>query len=559
MRPSPMQLMNHREFPVLYVDDEPQNLRIFEITFQRDFDVLTAESAAEGMRLLNENPIAVVLSDHKMPEMTGTEFLARVRELDDRTVRILVTAYGNAETLGSAINDGSIYRYVPKPWEPDEMRVTLRRAIEAYALDRERDALIHELTMVNRLSRLMHRETDPNRLIGVLLDAAHKQLGFDAVALLFFDDRDRVLEWAGLEPNDGEVANTVRQIEISVDTASNFIHQLRKGHPQELRVENLSELEPPIREWVAEVSAEEILVVPLLGKDKVIGAMAIDNRSGGRRFGADDRTLLDGLAVQAVIAIQNARLIDDLKNSRRRVEHADLLGTLAAGLSQEIDDPRCPIRTFLSLAPERRSSDDAASWAEHHALACSEVERVSGLAATLSRLANGGREIPLPEPVDACELAREVATRMDPEFKAAGVELEIDLDDETPKLSAIRIQLRQVIMNLLTNALQAAPEGTGVRLAVMPSPAGTQEGVGISVTDHGPGIAEGDLEQIFDPFFAPSGPDPETGLGLVISHRIVADHRGEIEVRSRIGEGATFQVTLPCAGAAAAPGKTGPG
>ncbi|MCP4035767.1 MAG: response regulator, partial [bacterium] len=82
MRPSPLRLMDHREFPLLYVDDEPDNLRIFELTFRKDFTILTAKNAEEGLRVLNDNPIAVVLSDHRMPGMTGVEFLARVRAID---------------------------------------------------------------------------------------------------------------------------------------------------------------------------------------------------------------------------------------------------------------------------------------------------------------------------------------------------------------------------------------------------------------------------------------------------------------------------------------------
>ena len=83
MRPKPTRLLDHREYPVLYVDDEPDNLRIFELTFRRDFTVLTATNAKEGLELLSQHPVAVVLSDQKMPGIEGVEFLRRVRELDD--------------------------------------------------------------------------------------------------------------------------------------------------------------------------------------------------------------------------------------------------------------------------------------------------------------------------------------------------------------------------------------------------------------------------------------------------------------------------------------------
>src|SRR5262249_48341706 len=96
-----------------------------------------------------------VLSDQRMPGMTGVEFLARAAEVDPRAVRILVTGYGDAETLGHAINSGSIYRFVPKPWTPEEMRVTVRRGIEGYALDREREQPLRELTLPNRIAKSM--------------------------------------------------------------------------------------------------------------------------------------------------------------------------------------------------------------------------------------------------------------------------------------------------------------------------------------------------------------------------------------------------------------------
>ena len=164
MRPKPTRLLDHREYPVLYVDDEPDNLRIFELTFRRDFTVLTATNAKEGLELLSQHPVAVVLSDQKMPGIEGVEFLRRVRELDSQVVRILVTAYGDANTLGDAINDGNIYRYLPKPWEPDDMRLTVQRAIESYALEAERTTLLEELMILNRLSRTIHRDIDRGHL-----------------------------------------------------------------------------------------------------------------------------------------------------------------------------------------------------------------------------------------------------------------------------------------------------------------------------------------------------------------------------------------------------------
>jgi CheY-like chemotaxis protein len=188
MEPNPLSLLDYREYPVLYVDDEPENLRIFELGFRREFSIVTANSGEAGLRILNQQPVAVVLSDQRMPGMTGVEFLTRARELDPKTIRVLVTAYGDAETLSIAINDGSIYRYVPKPWEAEDLRLTLKRSIEVYALDRERESLVRELTAVNQIAKTINQELDLGPLLDQLLGAITDELGFDAAAVLFLDD-----------------------------------------------------------------------------------------------------------------------------------------------------------------------------------------------------------------------------------------------------------------------------------------------------------------------------------------------------------------------------------
>ena len=553
MQPQPRQVLDLREFPVLYVDDEPENLRVFELAFRRQFSILTAQSAEEGLRLLNENPVAVVLSDQRMPGVSGVEFLSRVRSLDPTTIRILVTAYGDAEILGEAINDGSIYRYVPKPWEPEDMRVTLCRAIERYALEREKSTILSELTLLNQLSKALHREIDLGRLIELLLRATHDELGFDGAALLFWEEGGERLAWRGEAPCEGDLAPRLREVEIVRADAPDFFQNVAAGQFQTLRADALEDCEPGIRQWVREVAADEILVVPLMGSNAPIGVLAVDNRSGGRRLGADDRTLLDGLAVQAVIAIENARLVEDLRDSRQQVLRADRLGTLgtmAAGIAHEINNPLVSLQTFLTLAPEKRDEADPSFWSDYHALAVSELERIRGLVSTMSRLARDGSQCDRVERglVDLCELAREVMELSRPGAEAAQVELSVEFEPTMPKVLGSRDQLHQVLLNLLMNAVQACDAGGGVKVRVGPTAGLPQDRVQLVVSDSGAGIESEYIDRVFDPFFTTKDPDRGTGLGLMIAHQIVADHGGSIGVRSRPGEGATFTVVLPVAG-----------
>ncbi len=546
MQVRPQRILDYREFPVLYVDDEPENLRIFELGFRREFSVLTAGSGEQGLSVLSRRPVAVVLSDQKMPGLTGVEFLSRARELDPKTIRMLITAYGDAATLSSAINEGCVYRYIAKPWYPEELRLAVRRGIEVYALDRERDQLLRELTTLNRVARTINQELELDPLLGLLLEAVVGELGFDAASVLLFDERSRALRLARMAPSRTPAESLVGR-EIRAGDAPRFLQRLEAGELQLLTLEQSAGYEAPVRAWVTEVAADQLLVVPLVAKSRVLGALAVDNRRGGPGFEADERLLLDGFATQAAIAVANAQLVDALRRSRQHVARADRLGTvgtLAAGVAHEINNPLVSIQTFLSLAPAKRAESDAEFWGSYHQLALSELERIRGLVATLSRLARGGGERPPRAACDVAEIADEAARLVAHEAHEAQVTIALEADPDTPKVAAVREQLHQVLLNLLLNAVQATPPGGRIRVRVW-GEEGDAPAARVEVADTGCGIAPGHIEQIFDPFFTTKGPDQGTGLGLMICHHIVSDHGGSIEVESEPGGGSRFRMRLP--------------
>ncbi len=543
-QPHPVDL---RAFPLLYVDDESENLRVFELTFRREFRIVTAASGEEGLeRLMNER-FAVVLSDQKMPGMTGVEFLSRVREMAPETMRMLVTAYGSVDTLSHAINDGSVYRYIAKPWQPEDMRVALKRAIEHYALDREREALVRELRTVGELAATITRELAVDKLTELLVASLTDTLHYDGAALLLYDPTRESLVFDRRVPSDVPTAAFLESHQLTREHAAELLDALARGEPRLLTLDHCLDYPAPMRDWLTEI-AGDVLVVPLVGKAGLLGALAVDNRSGGAPFEPRDCTLLAAVAHQAAIALQNARLVEDLRSSRQQVLRADrlgTLGTLAAGLAHEINNPLTSIHTFLSLAPAKRTEADEEFWGSYHRLACSEVERIRGLVATMSRL---GREDSGAAKRSACDLgaiASEVVTLVAPEAERSRVGLEITADPASPKLMASREQIHQLLLNLTLNAIHASPEGEAVRIRIEPGGPALGDGATIEVVDAGEGIGEDDLERIFDPFFTTKGPDHGTGLGLMICHRIVTEHDGLIEVTSRPGEGACFRVRLP--------------
>ena len=128
---------------MLVVDDEPDNLDLLYRTFRREFNVLRAESGHEALKVLKEHgEVGVIISDQRMPEMKGTEFLSRtVPEFPD-TVRIILTGFTDVEDLVDAINAGQVYRYITKPWDPDALKRVVQQAASTYELLKQRgDAL----------------------------------------------------------------------------------------------------------------------------------------------------------------------------------------------------------------------------------------------------------------------------------------------------------------------------------------------------------------------------------------------------------------------------------
>ncbi|HLM55002.1 MAG TPA: HD domain-containing phosphohydrolase [Pyrinomonadaceae bacterium] len=127
--------MNHK---ILLVDDEPANLRLLERLFRRDYEVLTAASGEDALRLLSQHDVALVVTDQRMPGMTGVELLARTFDMRPHMVRILLTGYTDMGALLDAINRGQIYRYVTKPWDNDDLRLTVAQALRHYEANRSR-------------------------------------------------------------------------------------------------------------------------------------------------------------------------------------------------------------------------------------------------------------------------------------------------------------------------------------------------------------------------------------------------------------------------------------
>ena len=159
---------DYKRFAVLYVDDEEKSLKSFARAFGDQFRILTAPSAQEGLRLLDEHKheIGLLMTDQRMPGEKGVWLLERARQVQPRIIRILTTAYADMNAAIAAVNTGAIYKYVTKPWDPPTLEQTLRRGLEFFLVQRERDQLLREKFSV------LHNLMIADRLVSLGLLAA---------------------------------------------------------------------------------------------------------------------------------------------------------------------------------------------------------------------------------------------------------------------------------------------------------------------------------------------------------------------------------------------------
>lgn len=156
---TPSIFMSDRNINVLYVDDEINNLNSFKATFRRDFNITTAESADDALKVLEIETIHVILSDQRMPKMTGIEFFESIQLIYPNPIRILMTGYTDINAVIDAINRGQVYKYLTKPWVEDDVKIYVEKAFEVYRLRKENIDLTNKLMDVNKKLEFLARQS----------------------------------------------------------------------------------------------------------------------------------------------------------------------------------------------------------------------------------------------------------------------------------------------------------------------------------------------------------------------------------------------------------------
>lgn len=162
------------KFTILYIDDEINNLNSLKAAFRRDYNVLTADTVEKGMALLDENEVAVLIVDQRMPEMTGVQLLEAVARKNEDVVKMILTGFSDVQPILEAINTGRLFRYILKPWDVNEVKTAIDSGIKLYQLTKQNKALYQQAKEeVRRHKRIINilKKYIPSHLITALEDA----------------------------------------------------------------------------------------------------------------------------------------------------------------------------------------------------------------------------------------------------------------------------------------------------------------------------------------------------------------------------------------------------
>ncbi|HEY0979029.1 MAG TPA: ATP-binding protein [Flavobacteriales bacterium] len=496
--------MDPARIKVLYVDDEEGNLTAFRATFRREFEVHIASDAATALELLAKEHMHVVISDQRMPRITGSEFLAQVKMRWPRTVRFLLTGFSDIEAVIDAVNDGGIHAYVTKPWDPTDLKLRIEQAYEVHALRDDRERLL------SRYRQVFEDSGDPIVIFdhsGHILEAnaaAQKLVGADRSSLI------------------------TSKLDRFIQDPGRWVHALagkRKGS-------SFTGLDLSLTTFDGN-TVDCLMTVTYLGRnpdDQVLYQAVIKDITDRRQEEVQLKKL-------------NADL-DKRVNVRTKqlMEALDDLGAFSYSVAHDLRSPLKNIKALSehlgSLAALRGDEEERDLSSRIH----KGTARLINLVDDLLRFARTDTHEMRNEPNDLRQVVDECVHDMggdhgNVEFvlPEAGVNI----------IPADRAMLKVALNNLLTNALKFSRTRAVPRVEI-----GHRIDEGnhmVWVKDNGVGFEESKSEQVFGVFKRLHRNDQfeGTGIGLAIVQRIMQKHSGSCWAESALDQGATFFLRFP--------------
>jgi signal transduction histidine kinase/DNA-binding response OmpR family regulator len=522
-----------KDVSVLIIDDS-RVIRDFVIDSLADrggFVTMQATDGAQGVEMALTRRPDLILCDMEMPRLNGFQVVDTLREQQAGIPIILITSHGS-EAIAVEFFRKGVKDYLSKPFTALELYDAIDRALTEIRLVQEKEALTQHMVTVNRELRRRVQEMD------ILY-----RVGKSVTSLLSKDQvLERVLD-AVFYVSSAEEATVMLMDEESSQLRTEVHRQQEPGGVRRLTSHSFDKLAiETVREGDAKASGT-MVSVPLKVGGRVIGVLGVGNRANIHSFSGHDRQLLLALADYAAIAVENARLYEDVwKADQSKTEFVSLV-------AHELRTPMTSIRGYTDLLLKGMCDSLTSQQEQFIKVVHNNVIRMQLLVSDIqdiARIETGHLKVEL-QSTDLTDALKNALQATQRRIKAQSQQLTVRMPKDLPQVYADPTRLTQILTNLLSNAHKYTPKGGHIDVR-----AWLQDGhVHCAVSDTGIGISPDDQARLFTKFFRSEDPTiqevPGTGLGLCIVKNLVELQGGKIKVESQLGKGSSFAFTVPVA------------
>ncbi|MBD2299572.1 response regulator [Nostoc sp. FACHB-190] len=338
---------------ILVVDDEPDNLDLLYRTFYRDYKVLRATSGPAALDLLaEEGEVAVIISDQRMPIMSGTEFLSLTATQYPDIIRIILTGYTDVEDLVEAINAGKVFKYVTKPWEAEELKAVVRQALDTHnvlkARTRELTRTLRQESLLNTVTNTIRSALDYRQILQAIVDTVGHMLEVDVCLLRSFQDEQLAEEgfiYQKLSQTQTEAGAEISQETTAISfSASAALLAQTVWETREVQVihdvatdERIQGNAPELKQRGQAFATANIcssLVVPLICQQELLAVLALHQCHESRLWGSEEIQLVTMVADQAALALSQAYAYEQVRALAKREA---LINTVTTAIRSSLD------------------------------------------------------------------------------------------------------------------------------------------------------------------------------------------------------------------------------
>ncbi|PZU95379.1 MAG: adenylate cyclase [Pseudanabaena sp.] len=381
---------------LLVIDDEPDNLDLLFRTFYREFQVLRANSGLEALEILdNEGEVAVIISDQRMPIMSGTEFLSQMAIKYPDTMRIILTGYTDVEDLVEAINTCKVFKYVTKPWDEVELRNVVSQAIDTHNVLRSRTTelrrTLRQQSLLNAIASSVDNAAPYRESIAAIAESIVRNFEVSGSILKLFENGELTEDY--FTYGDQPIENLPQ------------LAQVLTAHPQIVAINNvehdqrISKVERTIYE---QSNIKSILFVPLTIQQECLAMLALYHCETPHLWSTDELDLIELAADQAAIVSSRARAYDQVQELAKR---ESLLNTITSTIRSSLD----PQKIFASITQQLGQALNSESCAlslwneEDHYLRCVGLHLLeseeTGNLPNISSISNSSESPRLPQSI----------------------------------------------------------------------------------------------------------------------------------------------------------------